>query len=89
MEMKDRGRHREKWARAIERLRAGHHYDLILCDLGMPDMNGWRVAREIRTSPRHHGLHADGLGADRRRRPAQEVGEGRSADVLQHMRDLW
>ena len=32
---------------AIERLRAGHHYDLILCDLGMPDMNGWRVAREI------------------------------------------
>jgi signal transduction histidine kinase len=32
---------------AIERLRAGMRYDLILCDLGMPDMNGWRVAREI------------------------------------------
>ena len=32
---------------AIERLRAGVRYDLVLCDLGMPDMNGWRVAREI------------------------------------------
>jgi signal transduction histidine kinase/CheY-like chemotaxis protein len=32
---------------AIERLRTGVRYDLVLCDLGMPDMNGWRVAREI------------------------------------------
>jgi signal transduction histidine kinase/CheY-like chemotaxis protein len=32
---------------AIDRLRAGVRYDLIFCDLGMPDMNGWRVAREI------------------------------------------
>jgi signal transduction histidine kinase len=32
---------------AIERLRLGARYDLILCDLGMPEMNGWHVAREI------------------------------------------
>jgi CheY-like chemotaxis protein len=32
---------------AIERIRLGARYDLILCDLGMPDMNGWHVAREI------------------------------------------
>jgi signal transduction histidine kinase/ActR/RegA family two-component response regulator len=32
---------------AIARVRAGLRYDLVLCDLGMPDMNGWRVAREI------------------------------------------
>jgi CheY-like chemotaxis protein len=32
---------------ALERLRLGARYDLILCDLGMPDMNGWHVAQEI------------------------------------------
>jgi CheY-like chemotaxis protein len=37
----------ESGAEAIERLRAGGHYDLVLCDLGMPDMNGWSIAREI------------------------------------------
>jgi CheY-like chemotaxis protein len=32
---------------ALERLRSGARYDLVLCDLGMPDINGWNVAREI------------------------------------------
>jgi CheY-like chemotaxis protein len=32
---------------ALDRLRKGTRYDLVLCDLGMPDMNGWRVAREV------------------------------------------
>jgi len=31
----------------IARLLAGSRYDLVFCDLGMPDMNGWVIAREI------------------------------------------
>jgi CheY-like chemotaxis protein len=31
----------------IARLLAGSRYDLVFCDLGMPDMNGWLIAREI------------------------------------------
>jgi signal transduction histidine kinase/CheY-like chemotaxis protein len=32
---------------AIARLLAGSRYDLVFCDLGMPDMSGWRIAQEI------------------------------------------
>jgi signal transduction histidine kinase/ActR/RegA family two-component response regulator len=34
-------------AEALARFASGSRYDLVLCDIGMPDMNGWRVAREI------------------------------------------
>jgi len=34
-------------ADALERLRSGPIYDVILCDLGMPGMSGWDVAREV------------------------------------------
>jgi signal transduction histidine kinase/CheY-like chemotaxis protein len=33
----------------IARLLAGSRYDLVFCDLGMPDMCGWRIAEEIQT----------------------------------------
>ena len=33
-------------AEAIEKLRSGSAYDVVLCDLGMPGMNGWEVARQ-------------------------------------------
>jgi CheY-like chemotaxis protein len=37
---------------AIGRISSGGRYDLVFCDLGMPDMSGWRIAREIqRLSP--------------------------------------
>jgi signal transduction histidine kinase/CheY-like chemotaxis protein len=37
---------------AIERIRAGEQFDVVLCDIGMPDVNGWEVARAIAlTSP--------------------------------------
>jgi signal transduction histidine kinase/ActR/RegA family two-component response regulator len=33
---------------AIAKLRTAPAYDVILCDLGMPGMNGWEVARAVR-----------------------------------------
>ncbi|MGI5864859.1 MAG: response regulator [Myxococcales bacterium] len=33
---------------ALERMRSAA-YGLVLCDVGMPEMNGWQVAREIRS----------------------------------------
>src|SRR6267378_2459678 len=33
---------------AVERFQHGERYDLVLCDVGMPQMSGWQVVREIR-----------------------------------------
>jgi CheY-like chemotaxis protein len=33
---------------ALERFHRGERYDLVLCDVGMPQMSGWQVVREIR-----------------------------------------
>jgi CheY-like chemotaxis protein len=30
----------------MERIRTAPNYDLVLCDLAMPGMNGWEVARD-------------------------------------------
>jgi CheY-like chemotaxis protein len=35
-------------ADAIGRVEAGERYDLVLCDLGMPGVDGWTVARRLR-----------------------------------------
>lgn len=32
---------------AISHFLSGSRYDVVFCDLGMPDMNGWRIAQEI------------------------------------------
>lgn len=32
---------------ALAMLEGGEHFDLVLCDVGMPEMSGWHVAREI------------------------------------------
>jgi len=32
---------------ALELLHAGRNFDAIICDIGMPDMNGWEVAARI------------------------------------------
>ncbi|HUA32077.1 MAG TPA: PAS domain S-box protein [Candidatus Binataceae bacterium] len=32
---------------ALELLRSGVQFDAIICDIGMPDMNGWEVAEKI------------------------------------------
>lgn len=33
---------------AVARFERGERFDLVLCDVGMPQMSGWSVAREIR-----------------------------------------
>jgi signal transduction histidine kinase len=33
---------------AVERFQRGERFDLVLCDVGMPQMSGWQVVREIR-----------------------------------------
>ena len=32
---------------ALARMRRGESFDLVLCDVGMPEMSGWQVAQEI------------------------------------------
>ena len=32
---------------ALARMERGERFDLVLCDVGMPEMSGWEVAREI------------------------------------------
>ena len=32
---------------ALALLAQGERFDLVLCDVGMPEMSGWQVAREI------------------------------------------
>jgi CheY-like chemotaxis protein len=32
---------------AIEMVSSGRRFDLVLCDIGMPEMSGWQVVREL------------------------------------------
>ena len=51
--------------------------DLVLCDLGMPDMNGWRVAREIQTvAPGTTVYMLTGWARDRAARSTAPLGQG-------------
>jgi len=35
-------------SQALDRIRSAY-YELVLCDVGMPGMNGWQVAEQIRS----------------------------------------
>jgi CheY-like chemotaxis protein len=47
----------------LERIRAFPNYDVVLCDLAMPEMNGWEVARcALNAEPRLHLYIMTGWG---------------------------
>lgn len=61
-------------AGAIEAYRA-HAPDLVLIDIGLPDMDGYDVARALRREPHRATLVAlTGFGADEDREAAREAG---------------
>jgi DNA-binding response OmpR family regulator len=51
--------------------------DVVLSDIGLPGLNGWDVARELRRNPATAGVRliaVTGYGSDEDRRHAAEVG---------------
>lgn len=64
---------------AIEKLRSSGPYDAVLCDLGIPGMNGWEVARRARKlAPRTRFYIVTGWG----QRIGGEAPDGLVAGVL-------
>lgn len=64
---------------ALARIRRGELFDLVLCDVGMPEMSGWQVAQEIQQLSPHTPVYmltgwANEIGAsDVRRRLVRGV----------------
>jgi PAS domain S-box-containing protein len=51
--------------------------DVVICDIGLPDIDGYEVARAIRADPRHAHVKLvalSGYGQDEDRRRSQEAG---------------
>jgi DNA-binding response OmpR family regulator len=58
-------------------LATAHPPDVVLSDIGLPGLNGWGVARELRGNPATAGVRliaVTGYGSDEDRRHAAEVG---------------
>ncbi len=56
---------------------SGFHPHVILCDIGLPDMDGYEVARHIRQNPHLKDVHLvaiTGYGQDSDRQRSQEAG---------------
>ncbi|HEX7489274.1 MAG TPA: response regulator [Anaeromyxobacteraceae bacterium] len=69
---------------AVSRVMAGERYDLVLCDLGMPQLDGWQVAREVaELAPGTHLYLVSGWGREFTPEQAAQVGvEGMLAKPL-------
>ena len=51
--------------------------ELVICDIGLPEMDGYEVAKELRADPRTAGIHLfalSGYGDDEAARRADEAG---------------
>ncbi len=60
---------------AVSRVMAGERFDLILCDLGMPQLDGWQVAREVaELAPGTHLYLVSGWGREISPEQAAQVG---------------
>jgi CheY-like chemotaxis protein len=60
---------------AVSRVMAGERYDLVLCDLGMPQLDGWQVAHEIaELAPGTHLYLVSGWGREITPEQAAQVG---------------
>ena len=62
-------------ADAIGRFTAGERFDLVLCDIGMPGIDGWQVAREVHSiSPRTQLYLVSGWAREIRSEEVQRAG---------------
>jgi CheY-like chemotaxis protein len=60
---------------AIARFVAGERFDLVLCDIGMPQLDGWQVAREVHAlAPRTRLFLVSGCAREIRPEDAQRAG---------------
>ena len=58
-------------------LATAHPADVVLSDIGLPGLDGWGVARELRRNPATAGVRliaVTGHGSDEDKRHAEEVG---------------
>ena len=60
---------------AIARFVAGERFDLVLCDIGMPQLDGWQVAREVHAlAPRTRLFLVSGCAREIHPEDAQRAG---------------
>jgi len=46
----------EDGEKAIEKIGRGDKFDLIICDVMMPNKNGWEVLKEVKSNPELNGI---------------------------------
>jgi signal transduction histidine kinase/CheY-like chemotaxis protein len=70
--------HTVQWAADMAdglRLAATHRFDLLLCDLGLPDGTGWDLMRKLRATGSHlPGIVLSGYGQDQDLQRSREAG---------------
>ena len=42
---------RTRWSAGSKNIESGKHFDLVLLDIMMPNMNGWETLKTIRQNP--------------------------------------